>query len=82
MLTKSNTIIDKHYRNYCQKKIQFNNEEMLPLGFTKVVMVRKYWKKSEHDKMVHYALDSKILEGTKSYTVKASQIILIEPRDK
>ena len=32
--------------------------------------------------MVHYALDSKILEGTKSYTVKASQIILIEPRDK
>jgi hypothetical protein len=41
-----------------------------------------YWKKSEHDKMVHYALDSKILEGTKSYTVKASQIILIEPRDK
>ena len=42
MLTKSNTIIDKHYRNYYQKKIQFNNEEMLLLGFTKVVLVRRY----------------------------------------
>jgi hypothetical protein len=65
MLTKFNTIIDRvTLKEFYRNKFEFNNEEMLPSGFTKEVMAWRYVaKKGEHDKMVHCALDFENSKG-------------------